>query len=228
MKLNATQLKWIALITMTIDHIGAYLFPHLNVLRMIGRVSFPIYAFLIAQGYVHTRNPRNYALRLAAFAIATQLIFMMFDVYFINVLFTFFLGIAAIYCYEKRWTWGIAIAFLIAIYGNPDYSYYGVALVLLFYIFRNQNKMQMVSFVILTVLFTSMELFIHPYLIPVIFGNLSIYYGFFVQLLALLSIPFLLSYDGQKGRGSGIVSKYFFYVYYPIHIVILVLLKGVM
>lgn len=228
MKLNATQLKWIALITMTIDHIGVYLFPQMQVLRMIGRLAFPIYAFLIAQGYVHTRDPRKYAMRLGGFALATQFLFVIFDVTFVNVLFTFLLGVTCIFSYENKKPWGIAVAFLIAIYGNPDYSYYGVALVLLFYLLREKKALQMIAFVILTVLFTNLELIINPYLIPIIFGNLDIYYGFFVQLLCLLTIPLLLMYNKEKGGSSSVASKYFFYVYYPLHIIVLVLLKGVL
>lgn len=227
MKLHSSHLKWIAMITMTIDHIGAYILPDQLWLRMIGRLSFPIYAFLIAEGYVHTRNRTHFALRLFGFGMVTQLLFMMFDVPFVNVLFTFFFGVMAMICYDKGWSWAIAGIVLLAMFANPDYSYYGVFTVLLFYHFRSTRSYQMIAFGILTLLFTCMPLLAQPQLIGIILGNLSTYYGFFVQLLALFSIPFLLAYDGKKGEPlirtmPSFITKYFFYIYYPLHIIILV------
>ena len=58
--LSGNQLKLIALITMTIDHVGAYLLPQFTILRIIGRLSMPIYAFLIAEGCRHTHDRRKY------------------------------------------------------------------------------------------------------------------------------------------------------------------------
>ena len=67
------HLKLIALTTMFIDHIGAVFFPQVTLLRVIGRISFPLYAFLIAEGCRYTRNRWRYALGLGAFALISEL-----------------------------------------------------------------------------------------------------------------------------------------------------------
>ena len=67
--LNGTMLKWIAIVTMVIDHVGAILFPQNEILRIIGRLAFPIFAFLLVEGYVHTGNVKKYMGRLLIFAL---------------------------------------------------------------------------------------------------------------------------------------------------------------
>ncbi|MEJ2240562.1 MAG: TraX family protein [Candidatus Bathyarchaeota archaeon] len=68
-------LKWIAIITMTIDHIGAVLYPQLQILRIIGRISFPLFAYLLVLGMETTHNIRNYFIRLFTFAFISQIPF---------------------------------------------------------------------------------------------------------------------------------------------------------
>lgn len=71
-RMSAFTLKLIALVTMIIDHVGAIFFPQFIWLRYIGRLSMPIYAFLLVQGYMHTRNFNRYALRMGIFAFALR------------------------------------------------------------------------------------------------------------------------------------------------------------
>lgn len=100
--LNRNHLKLIALITMIIDHIGAILFPEIEIFRIIGRLSFPIYAFFIAEGWHYTKNRTKYTITIALFAIITQPIY-----YFainqsgLNILFTFLLSISLMYLIDK-------------------------------------------------------------------------------------------------------------------------------
>ena len=71
--MNSFQLKIIACILMAIDHVGAIMFPDIDLYRIIGRLSFPIFAFLLTEGYVHTRNLKKYFIRLFIFAIIPQI-----------------------------------------------------------------------------------------------------------------------------------------------------------
>ena len=73
MGLSTFQLKWIAIITMLIDHIGAVLFPYELGYRIIGRIAFPIFCFLIVEGFSHTRDVRRYMVRLGIFALISEL-----------------------------------------------------------------------------------------------------------------------------------------------------------
>ena len=70
--LSNFDLKILAIITMTIDHIGAIMYPNIDIFRIIGRVSFPIFAFLLVEGFKHTSNKHKYYIRLNLFAINTQ------------------------------------------------------------------------------------------------------------------------------------------------------------
>ena len=73
MGINSFQLKWIAVITMIIDHTGAVLFPDDMVFRYIGRIAFPIFCFLLVEGFFHTRDVRKYMLRLGLFALISEI-----------------------------------------------------------------------------------------------------------------------------------------------------------
>ena len=103
MRLNSYQLKCIAIITMLIDHIGAVLFPENLVLRYIGRISFPIFCFLLAEGFYHTKNVKKYMMRLAVFAVLSEIPYdLAFRNTYIeftrqNVFFTLLIGVVMMY-----------------------------------------------------------------------------------------------------------------------------------
>jgi len=100
------MLKWIALITMTIDHIGAVSYPENSVLRMIGRLSFPLFSYLLVLGLESTRNVKRYFARLLIFAFASQVPFYLafgrepFES--LNVFFTLSSGLFFIYFFKMR------------------------------------------------------------------------------------------------------------------------------
>ena len=102
------DLKILAIITMVIDHIGAFFFPHLIVLRILGRLSFPIFAWLVGTGAVKTKNIDNYLARLALFAFISQIPFYFafstigYSMFYANVIFTLFFGLLSIKIYKLK------------------------------------------------------------------------------------------------------------------------------
>ena len=73
--LNGFTLKWIAMLTMLIDHTGMVLFPQYRIFRIVGRLAFPIYCFLLVEGAVHTSNWKKYVSRLILFALISEIPF---------------------------------------------------------------------------------------------------------------------------------------------------------
>ena len=211
------DLKILAIITMTIDHIGAIIYPNIDAFRIIGRISFPIFCFLLVEGFKHTHNRFRYFIRLLLFAIITQPIYdYSFNNHELNILFTFslsFLLLSSIefikkiinkynkgienYLYKTISYLLIYIIFLIlSIILNVDYQALGVSLVLIFYLSPN---------ILLSLLL---------YLIIAITLDVNN-----IQLYSLIAFIFIYFYNGKKGKNI----KYFFYLYYPLH---LLLLKG--
>ena len=104
--MTSFALKIIALITMFIDHSGYAIMGHFSFFNYIGRIAFPIFAFQISEGYNHTKNLKKYFLRLGLFALVSQIPFSLFSLKYhgnpfgLNVFFTLFLGLLAIYLYD--------------------------------------------------------------------------------------------------------------------------------
>ena len=100
-------LKIIALITMFIDHLGYAIYGRFSYLNYIGRIAFPIFAFQISEGFVHTKNIKKYFIRLLVFAIISQFPFMLFlstfskNIYELNIFFTLSFGLLAIFIFDK-------------------------------------------------------------------------------------------------------------------------------
>jgi hypothetical protein len=97
------SLKIVGILIMIIDHVGMLLFPQIIVLRVIGRLAFPIFAYYLTEGYAHTSNFGKYLFRLFAFAILAQFPFYLATgTTRLNVFFSFFVGLLAIHAYKKR------------------------------------------------------------------------------------------------------------------------------
>ena len=216
--LTGNQLKLIAVITMTIDHIGLAFFPQQMLFRVIGRLAFPIYAYMIAEGCVYTRSMGRYLGTLAAAAAVCQAVyFVVMGSLFQCVLVTFSMSVAIIallkMAMEKKTViaWvavacGVALAFFITevLPGmlpntdfNVDYRFWGVMLPPLVYLAKGKAQKICVCAILLVCLgfrFTN------------------------VQMWALLALPLLALYNGQRGKWK---MKYFFYIYYMLHLVII-------
>jgi len=235
-------LKLIAIITMLIDHTGAILFPDDYNYRIIGRLAFPIFAFLIAEGYAHTRDIKKYVSRIFIFAMISQIPYYIafnpinynvnevtsYFVHDFNVLFTFVFAILAIFSYENLDKLSaILVVFFISFLAytlNVDYVYYGVLLVFVFYIIKSKVG-KIIGFFVVHVIYLW-----HSYgIILFTDGAFSINMFAFrdiqmalIMLTPLVSSIFILLYNGKPGSKN---LKWFFYVFYSAHILILYLIK---
>lgn len=210
--MSAFSLKWLALLTMVIDHVGLAFFPQYPLLRAVGRLSFPIFAFLLAEGFAHTSNRKQYALRLAAFAVLSELPYELF-VYgqvggmfpMKNILFALLLAFGALHCVERGGFWlpGAAALMLIAHFGAFSYGAYGVLLVVCFFLVRKQKLWMVLLLAACTVLH-------------------CILWQSWFQIWAVLAAVPLLFYNGERGKR---MSRYLFYAFYPAHITAIVLVR---
>ncbi len=214
--MSSFQLKVIAITTMLIDHIGVILFPEVIILRMIGRLAFPLFAFFITEGYRKTSDVKKYIKRLLLFSLISQLPFWTafgMDAG-LNIFFTLVLGLLALYLKDKYST-DIPV-FLLAILATligTDYGAYGVLLIYIIHITRN-NFAKMFSFVSIF----HIGFFMIFLLLPE--NNIKLVY---MQLPALLSILLIKFYNNELGYSV----KTFFYVFYPGHLIALCFIEKV-
>ncbi len=218
--MNNTTLKIIAIISMLIDHIGAILFPEITVLRIIGRLAFPIFAFLVAQGYEHTSDKKKYILRMFIFALISEIPFDVgfFGQYFYfghqNVLVTFTLALLILTIKDNEkyspLIKNLLTLFLagLSIIINSDYSIYGIIMVLAFYYYRKNLK---IAFIIVAAVNVYLGL-----------SYSGIFRGAFnpryvTQAFAVFGLIPIMLYNGKRGAKI----KYLFYAFYPLHILIL-------
>lgn len=209
--LNAFQLKWIAIITMAVDHTGSILFPEQLVFRYIGRIAFPIFCFLLVEGFFYTSNVKKYLIRLAIFACVSE---VPFDLALFgapvsmeaqNVFVTLFLGVLMLYFIKESDTLSLkllvaAAIMILAEVLHSDYGMKGILLIGGFHILR-ERKIWNLCYGVLWNFFG---------------GGYWKIQGF--GSLAMIPIAF---YNEKKGPGM----KYLFYVFYPAHLLILYLIR---
>lgn len=220
--MSAFVLKIIACISMFMDHIGYIIFNGTSYFNYIGRFAFPIFAFQISQGYIHTKDVKKYFKRLLIFAIISQIPFMLFrsqitSGFAINTIFTLLFGLAAIYSYDKiSKVFGVSIALslgLIAEILKFDYGFYGVIIILLFYMFRKNTILLVSSFSLVTIIkYSFMLLPFISYGSDTMLMVIKIYLPLCV--FTILSSLFICLYNGKKGHDS----KYLLYWFYPVHL----------
>ncbi|MGM0419750.1 MAG: TraX family protein [Bacillota bacterium] len=208
--MSSFKLKMIAIISMLIDHIGVIIFPELIGLRIIGRLAFPLFSFLITEGYRWTSDLHKYFLRLVIFSLISQYPFWIafgFDSG-LNIFFTLTIGLLAIYSSEKYDNEGLVLILAaVAEIIRSDYGFFGVLLIYLIHRFRDDfSKMIIYIASLYGVIYLLSGFLAEQY---------SIYY--YIQLFALISFVFIKYYNGEQG----IKLKYFFYLFYPVHLFIL-------
>ncbi len=245
--LSSAVLKNIAVVTMLIDHIGAVIMARVLIqnglyaamvsqeaydawmgqnsglygiylaMRIIGRLAFPIYCFLLAEGLQRTHNVKRYLGRMLLFALISEIPFdlafsgRLWNMQYQNVFFTLFIGlmvIAGLRLVDQRLsgpeTWrklaGVGLYAVIIVAGSvlalvlkTDYSFKGILAITVLYLFRSRRKAQIWAGVIAFLLMDGME------------------------MIAALSFLLIWFYNGARGRQN----KYFFYFFYPAHLLLL-------
>ncbi len=238
--LSGNALKMIAAVSMTIDHIGLIFYPRLLLLRTLGRFAFPIFAFFIAEGCKYTRNKARYLGTMAGAALIFQVVYYFaMQTLYMSIFVTFSLSIVLIYlldfskqafCEGKK---GIAagvlfaLLFLLAIQAawqlnqiqipqkrfSIDYGFWGImtpVFASLFHPPKNAPELwKKLDKPFIGALLITIPLFAMTYPLRLIFPY---------KLHALLAVPLLLFYSGKRGKYK---MKYFFYLFYPLHLVLL-------
>lgn len=205
--LSGSALKVIALVSMLVDHLAYYLLEHgtalYEAMRCFGRIAFPVFAFLIAEGFVHTRNRLRYFLTLLGFAVIGEVPWFLLNEAdgTHNVMFTLALGVGALAIFDKyhqrKFVCFCMIA-MIAIFATclgTDYEWRGISLIVICYMMREYRPLLL--------------LFMLP---------LMIYYGMVGAVMAAIVLSL---YDGTRGFIQGSTTKYGFYAFYPVHLFLL-------
>lgn len=245
--LSGAALKWIAMITMLIDHIGAvvmeyglyyqggaetfrrlldsgngqWLYTFQRLMRMVGRPSFLLYSFLLVEGFFHTRSRKRYTFQMLLFALISEIPFDLaasnrwFYLGYQNVFFEFLIGLTVLWGMEQAVIFGktpltveagkifaVALGCMAAVFIQADYDYIGIIIIAAFYEFHASRAGRSLSATVLGGLET-----------------LDLNFG----IGALAAIP-IWFYNGKRGNQR---FKYLFYWFYPVHLMILVVVRSV-
>ncbi|MBP5262244.1 MAG: hypothetical protein J6Z43_08980 [Clostridiales bacterium] len=230
--MNRNQLKYIAIISMIVDHIGMFLLSDglagasasqivlYALCRTIGRLTGPIMLFFLTEGYVHTSSKVRYAIRLFAFGIISQIPYalshyntlMVADLNVIITLFVTFLMLSAEENIKNRVIRRIVVFALIMATFCCDWGVIGPFMAWLFYMYRNDRNTQVKAYVLISAV---------QVISAVVFliGKGFHWYGELWQAGMFLVIPLLLRYNGQPGSRHP-VHKWIFYIIYPLHFLV--------
>lgn len=239
-KLETTSmsLHLMAMGFMLCDHLWATIVPGNDWLTCIGRLTFPIFAFLTVEGYFHTHSFKKYMTRLLIFAILSEIPFnlVMGSSWFYpihqNVLWTFLLGLGLIHLNEKAKKTGklvkriltgigtVCMAYVLGIVLFVDYYHAGVLMVLVFYFFRGRKWWNFIGQFLLLYYINVEMLGGYTYEFT-LFGET---YYFVRQGFALLALIPIWLYQGNEGYKSKAL-QYVYYGFYPVHLLILALLR---
>lgn len=243
--LNATQIKFLAMILMLIDHAWALFSSCYLWVDYIGRLAFPLFAFGITEGYKHTSNFKRYALRLLIFGIISEIPFnLMYASNIIypfhqNVIFTLLFGLLTIKFIDnikiqyKNHNWkkillnilGISAISFLSIISFCDYGFYGVLMIACLYLFSKSKFLQLISMIFINcILFKG-------FFIPITIGNYT--FEFVTQGFAVFALPIMWLYNGKKSlrreasQKTNKIVQYGSYIFYPAHMIILYILGNI-
>ena len=232
--LNANQIKLIAIIAMTIDHIADILFPGFPaepvpiLLHIIGRLTAPIMWFFICEGFFYTRNLKKYLLRMFTFAVVSHFAYCFaFGINYIpfstgelfnqtSVIWPLAWALVALWINKngdqfKPWQKNLLLGVIYIINIPADWATIAVLAIVSMYAYRGNLEKQMKEMMIYVVIYA---------LISFVFVNKV--YGV-ISLFVILVYWVLKQYNGQKGKGNWM--KWLFYIYYPGHLVVIGILR---
>ena len=201
---------------MVIDHLGLYILygtPAYDPMRMIGRIAFPLYIFMLTEGFRHTRQHDKYFLRIIIFAFISQLPYDLVSwhaglPWSLNIMFTLATCLMAMSMAKRGgWWWlGVAGLTLVAQVGKMDYGAAAVMMTIGFYLASKRYKKE-----------EDRPLRVLGYGVVLLFSMalMLLINGWVTQMMAVLALIPIALYNGQKGQR---MPRYFFYVFYPTHL----------
>ena len=228
--LSGNSLKILAALFMVIDHVGLLLLPKVRLLRYIGRLSFPIFAFMIAEGAKYTRNKPKHFLYIATLALICQIVYFVYDKsLYMSILVTFSLSILIIYALQNvkktmfsdnskaklgaigLFVLTVAAVYLFTILFDVDYGFVGILTPVFASIpdFKDTDAPESIK--------KYDNLYVQLFFMAISLFLLSLS-SFAFQISCLLAIPILMLYSGKRGKLN---LKYFFYLFYPLHLLAL-------
>jgi len=222
-------MKIIAVLSMVADHCAFFFLPHdtqaYEVMRCFGRIVFPMFAFLVAEGFHYTHSRQRYLVMLLVFAFVSEIPWLLLNSYCggHNVMFTLAVGIIALEVFDKlinRKLLAISLIIILSLIAeryNFDYGWRGVWMIVVFYMFQlRANPITDEKSYNFTPLFP-----LYPFFQVLFAFPLMMHYGTVGALLASIVI---LLYNDERGFIKGKVVKYAFYAFYPAHLLMICLL----
>ncbi len=233
-KFNSNHLKLIAIVAMTIDHIADLFYPGLpnnvisNILHVIGRLTAPIMFFFICEGFFYTKDLKKYITRLFIFALISHFAYCFaFGINYIpfstgkifnqtSIMWSLAWSVVALYIVYgknnlKQWQKWLLVILLNIITFSADWSCIALMIILSMYGNRGNLNKQMSNLMMWTAIYAFVS-----------FAFVNKIYGI-IQLFVILVYPLLKQYNGTKGKVGWL--KWFFYLYYPLHLIIIGILR---
>ncbi len=228
--LNRVQIKYIVIIAMLIDHIAWAFVPTMSaagqIMHFVGRFTAPTMSYMIAEGYNYTSNKQKYAFRLLLFSLISWLPYTFFEhgriTPEISVIFALFLG------YMSIWVWDrsglimelriIMVIVFCLLSVTSDWGIFAVLWPLFFYIYRDDEKKKWIVFNIIALLHWILNI-----IQDVQLGRGPLRCSFQIGVF-FTPVLLVLLYNGKGGKNNA-VNKWFFYIFYPLHLLILGLIK---
>ena len=223
--MNRNTLKYIAVIAMITDHIALAFIGMDNpvglTMRVIGRLTAPIMCYFLAEGYFYTRSKKNYGRRLLIFALISQVPFSYlltgrFLSTKLNMIFTLFFCFMILVCLEKITNRFLRILTCLGIFlicTESDWGMVAPLWVIVFTAFRDDKKKMSIFYLIVCLFWTARS-------VSMAVGDGDMWYSGLWQAGTVFALPILSIYNGEAGKSSRF-SKWFFYWFYPVHIMII-------